>query len=178
MYRHAQRLLPALAAGLSILMAAHPQQTRSASADPLEPLLFLVGRWEAQGNGPHGEFHSSTTVQRRGRWLLSTADVRPAAEGPVIFQSTSVYGYDEDGSLVCRLFDTAGNFLFRGTVEGFEDGGNLAQFRWDGPDSWKEFTLRVAADGTTESSYSYREPGLKPPLPAEGSFHGSGRRLE
>lgn len=151
---------------LSFAQAAPPAQ----EADPLEPVLFLVGKWDAQGQGPYGPYRTETTITRRGRWLLSTSDAFDPKSGRKIFTNVWVYGYENDGSLRCHVFDTAGVFVFTGTREA--DG---VRFDWRDGEEWKSFTITRHADGSLKSRYWGHLPSPPPGLSADYSFDGTWR---
>jgi hypothetical protein len=120
----------------------------------LEPLMFLVGDWHGEGQGPWGPYDFETSVEVKGRWLLLTTTVFEPKTDKISYVSTQVYGYDDKG-LVLQLFDTAGSFQFRGKAE-----GKGLLFEWKTGDDWKRSEFQPIKGGKIHFRYTAMDPNL------------------
>jgi hypothetical protein len=120
----------------------------------LEPLMFLVGDWHGEGEGPWGPYDFATHVEVKGRWVLLTTTVLEPQTDTASYVSTQVYGYDDKG-LVLHLFDTAGAFLFHGKAD-----GEGLRFEWKGGDDWKRSDFQPKEGGKIHFLYHAMEPSL------------------
>lgn len=121
---------------LIICMFNVPQLQVQNQDEQLKPLLFLEGTWHGEGIGPHGAFEFEITVQKRGRWLLSTGNIYLPGTNTLIYVDTWVYGYDKEG-LLCDIYDTVGSFRFRGKAT-----QDNVSFEWKQGEYWRRLQLQ------------------------------------
>lgn len=156
-----------------LLLAVGPAlqgQNYEQKGDPLDSLLFLQGTWHGEGKGPYGAYEFETKVERRGRWLLLTSNVFVPKTDQLMFVSTQVYGYDDQGP-VLHLFDTAGSFLFRGSAS-----EKAAHFEWKDGERYKKLEVTLK-DGNIYSRYDAFEPAMfEKPVVFEGTWLPGERR--
>ena len=106
----------ALVAGLRLAAAQAPPA--AAPADPLRPLAFLEGTWEAKGQGPQGAVASGTYtfVRELGGHVLARHSTTDGCKGPDGFNCQHgdlLYVYTEPpaGTLKAIFFDNEGHVI-------------------------------------------------------------------
>jgi hypothetical protein len=144
----------------------------------LEPLEMLIGKWTGKGKGSYGPFTVRAEVERRGRWLLMSHEIKLPIVRITTYVSTQVYGFDEQGPTL-DYFDTAGAFRFHGARDGdalcfeWRDGSNWKTSRY-----WKEgdvvrfaYESNVRDDGSSDVKHqtyegilerAFNRPAAKP----------------
>lgn len=138
--------------------------------DFLQPLMFLEGTWHGQGKGPYGPYEFETHLERRGRWLLLTSTVFEPKADTVLYASTQVFGYDDEG-LLLQYFDTAGSFKFRGAP--YEKG---VRFEWKYGTNWKRSDFTLSDVNEIHFHYESMEPTVSKELTTFKGVWLSGKR--
>jgi ketosteroid isomerase-like protein len=113
----------------------------------------LEGTWHGAGEGPYGPYEFEERIERRGRWLVSRADVYQPGSDERIYAPITVLGHDEEGRLTLRFFDTAGEFAFTGHAE-----GESLLFRWNKGEAWRRISYTRNLDGSITTAYSAHVP--------------------
>lgn len=145
-----------------IALLATAGSAQQAPADPLAPVLFLVGRWDGAATSTYGPYHYHTEVVRRGNWLVGLGEAHPDQPGAAPIITTTVMGRDDAGHLVLYLFDAGGIWRFRGTADA--DG---VTFEWREGGAFRRTRLSHEGDGSVRQETVAHLPDQQPPLPKE-----------
>lgn len=145
-----------------IAFLATAGSAQQAPADPLAPVLFLVGRWDGAATSTYGPYHYHTEVVRRGNWLVGSGEAHPDQPGATPIITTTVMGRDDAGHLVLYLFDAGGIWRFSGTADA--DG---VTFEWREGGAFRRTRLTHESDGSVRQETVAHLPDQQPPLPKE-----------
>ena len=145
-----------------IAFVATTGSAQQAPADPLAPVLFLVGRWDGAATSTYGPYRYHTEVVRRGNWLVGSGEAHPDQPGATPIITTTVMGRDDAGHLVLYLFDAGGIWRFSGTADA--DG---VTFEWREGGAFRRTRLTHETDGSVRQETVAHLPDQQPPLPKE-----------
>lgn len=154
-----------------IAFLAGAGSAQQAPADPLAPVLFLVGRWDGTATSTYGPYHYHSEVVRRGNWLVGSGEAHPDQPGAAAIITTTVMGRDDAGHLVLYLFDAGGIWRFSGSAD--EDG---VTFEWREGAAFRRTRLTHERDGSVRQETVAHLPDQQPPLPKEVTAESVQRR--
>jgi hypothetical protein len=133
----------------------------------------MVGSWEGTGTSPFGQFYTTWSAQRVGRWIVATQDIYQSEGGPAIEHLIHVYGINLQGQLTADTYDSTGKSESTGTAT-----ADSGAFHSEADGVIRDYSWTVSDNGNTLSGvFKLHNPNAKDPFPKDFQIEETDHRL-